>query len=358
MINSIIIKRYFLLLILALAIFSFDKDDYKKENIFLGIDSLTEGAGGTTYRDFFYKDSLPPKLGYVSIDYKSTKDYQVSVFMTENMKWLPPEMDYSSYPKKFSLDGKGVFTNKGKADRCAFNISNLHSYKKVGLYYLKQPEGGSFLLYASNIGVSSEKKKVFTKSKKFEIGYTEIETEVSDRFNIDSIFGKVVVFGLNFKNDSLKTNVVNTFAKGGVKLNDIVSLDKKFRRAWFKTLKPTTYILNAGMNDRKTIEPTIFKENLEGFINDLNYSVPKCKIILVEPSESKDYSETYMNSYRRIRQELSIKKKNVYYYSIPKSVGDYTFFDKNGMMLDKVHPNKKGNEAIGKSLYEFFLTIK
>ena len=62
----------------------------------MGIDSLTEGARGTTYSDFFYKDSMPPKPSYISIDYKSTKDVEIAVFMTENMKWFNPELAYSS----------------------------------------------------------------------------------------------------------------------------------------------------------------------------------------------------------------------------------------------------------------------
>ena len=33
------------------------------------------------------------------------------------------------------------------------------------------------------------------------------------------------------------------------------------------------------MNDRKTIKLDIFKENLNNFIEDLNYTVPKCKVI-------------------------------------------------------------------------------
>lgn len=109
---------------------------------------------------------MPPKPSYISIDYKSTKDVEIAVFMTENMKWFNPELAYSSQPKKYSLDGKGAFTNNGQGNRWVFNV-----------------------------------------------------------------------------------------------------------------LKPTTYILNAGMNDRKTIKLDIFKENLNNFIEDLNYTVPKCKVI-------------------------------------------------------------------------------
>ena len=40
---------------------------------------------------------------------------------------------------------------------------------------------------------------------------------------------------------------------GGVRLNEITKLDRNFRRQWFKILEPTTYVLNAGMNDRKFV---------------------------------------------------------------------------------------------------------
>jgi len=355
-------KTVFNFLIKGLVIFailSCNKNEIQRENIFLGIDSLTEGAGNTSYRDFFCKDTISTKLGYIPINYKSMKDLEISVFMTENMKWFAPDLEYTSYPKKFSLDGNGAFSNHAKGDdRCVFNISKLHSYKKLGLYYLKQPDGGNFILSASNKGIYSKKLKVNTQSSDFEIGYAEVETEISDRFNIDSVLGKVVVFGLNFKNAKLKTKVVNTFARGGQRLNEIASLDNSFRRKWFKILKPTTYILNAGMNDRRSIKPAIFELNLNDFIHDLNYGSPKCKIILVEPNESFDYMETHMPMYRQIRQEVSLNNKNVHYYSIPENIGDYEFFVKNEMMLDKVHPNLEGNKIIGESLYKFYEEIK
>ena len=344
--------------LIVFAILSCNKRVNEQENIFLGIDSLTEGAGNTSYRDYFIKDTVSSKLGYIPINYKSAEDVEISVFMTENMTWVKPELDYSAYPKKFSLDGKGAFTNNGKGDRCIFNISKSHSYKKVGVYYLQQPEGGSFILFTSNKGLSSNKLKVSTKSKNFKIGYAEIETEVADRFNIDSIFGKVALFGISFKNSTIKNDVVNTFAKGGTKLNEILKLDRNFRRQWFKILKPTTYILNAGMNDRKHIKPVIFEQNLKEFIDDLNYGAPKCKIILVEPNESNDYKDTFMPDYRKIRKQISKNNKNIFYYSIPERIGSYEYFVDEEMMIDNVHPNKKGNEIIGNSLYNFLKNIR
>lgn len=102
----------------------------------------------------------------------------------------------------------------------------------------------------------------------------------------------------------------------------------------------------------------MFKPNLNDFIEDINYGVTNCKIILVEPNESNDYAATYMREYRKIRKDLSNNYKNVFYYSIPKNIGVYSFFVDNQMMLDNVHPNKKGNEIIGRSLYEFLKNIK
>lgn len=57
--------------LIIFAILSCNKNDDKKENIFLGIDSLTEGARNTSYRDFFINDTVSLKQGYIPINYKS-----------------------------------------------------------------------------------------------------------------------------------------------------------------------------------------------------------------------------------------------------------------------------------------------
>lgn len=328
-----------------------------QETIFLDMDSLTEGAGGTSYRNYFCQDSLTESLGYIPIDFKSTENVGISVFMTENMKWFSPSIKYNVYPKKFSLDGKGIYSDKANNDKCGFNIQRIKDYNSIGLYYLKQPKGGSFKFLVSFKGAKTDSLEVNTISKKEEIGYVKISSNNSDRVFIENISGKVVFFGLYF-NPQQNTSIVNTFAKGGVKLNDIMSLDSSFRIEWFKILNPSAYIFNAGMNDRNTVIPDVFKKNLENFILDLNKGVPNCKVILVEPNEPHDFNETFLPEYRKIREEISKKHQNVFYYSIPESIGNFQYFVNNNLMLDDVHPNDKANKAMGKGLYSFYNNLK
>lgn len=323
------------------------------------MDSLTEGAGGTSYREFFCQDSLTESLGYIPIDYNSTKEVGISVYMTGNMKWFPSSLNHDAYPKKFSFDGKGVYSDIASNDKCGFNISKIKNYDEVGLYFLKQPNGGTFSFSLSLEGIKRDSLTVNTSAKYEEIGYVKMDNKKSDRIYIENVSGKIVLFGLYFKpQDKPGRTIVDTFAKGGTKLNDLSKLDKNFRKEWLKVLKPTTFVLNTGMNDRKTIKPAIFKKDLDNFISDIKHGAPKCKIILVEPNESNDYLSTHMSHYRKIRQNISQNTEKCFYYSIPKSIGNYNFFVKNAMMLDKVHPNKKGNEVIGNSLYEFLKKIK
>lgn len=328
----------------------------KREIIFLGIHPLTEGADGSSYRNYFYQDSLVNSPAYyVPINYKSTKDLTISVFMSNNMEWFPSDMKHDSYPKKFSFDGKGAFSDEADNDKCVFNISQVNNINRIGLFYLKQPNGGRFNLSVSHKGNTSEKASFDSNSATKTLGYAEINSENSDRFLIDGIFGKVVFFEINFKNQGSGKVTINTFAKGGTKLDDIMNLDDNFRKEWLEFFKPTTYILNAGMNDRKTIEPELFKKHLIDFISDLKSTVPDCKLILVEPNESEDFKKTFMIDYRKIRQDISETEKDIFYYSIPKSIGDYNYFVQNNMMADKVHPNDSGNKVIGEGLYDFYL---
>ncbi|MDO6489760.1 MAG: SGNH/GDSL hydrolase family protein [Cellulophaga sp.] len=352
------VLKYFVICFGLLINLSSDIDESRKtciqaNNIFLGIDSLTEGAGGSSYRDFFFLNSDLPRVGYLPINYADIKALGISSFVSKGMKWFSSDFTYGTFPKRLSVDGKGLFTNNGNNDKCILYISKLNYNRKIRLYYLKQPDGGTFKISVTRNKKDSKGYFINTESKSLGIGYVEIFSQNSSSLNVYNIYGKVALFGVYFKNESCQKDIVNSLAKGGVKMNDIANLDRDFRREWFRILKPTLYILNAGMNDRKTVKPRVFERNLKDYIADIGYGAPNCKIILVEPNESKDYLNTFMPKYREIRCHISMINSQVFYYSIPENIGDYSFFKNKNLMLDDQHPNKKGNIIVGKALFTF-----
>ena len=63
---------------------------------------------------------------------------------------------------------------------------------------------------------------------------------------------------------------------------------------------------------------------------------------------------TYAVGYRKIRENISTQNNHIYYFSIATQIGKYSYFIDSSMILDNVHPNRKGNEVIGKKLFSFF----
>ena len=131
-----------------------------------------------------------------------------------------------------------------------------------------------------------------------------------------------------------------------------MNLNSSFRQTWFGIFTPAVYLLNTGTNDRNTLSADDFETKLRSYCNDVIIGSPNTKLIIVEPNHPADYntSNAHLFTSRRIKVSNDL---NLDYLDLPKAVGNYNYFVSNQMMLDGVHPNEKGVNAIAKAQLEY-----
>lgn len=322
-----------------------------------GIDSLTNGAGGKSFRKFFdeeyktfYASSEP---GYIHIDYATSKDLNIGYRKSAGLKNMASEDDYSIDPVKYSISGRGIYgfnlTNE------SFTYNTKHKpFTKVRIYYLQRPDGGSFRYRFLN----NQKEYSILQSMKGVLAIKYIELDKLSKndsiINVFEINGNAAFYGawyLNGKDRKSVASVIN-IAKGGMTLNKILTLDSSFRQYWYSQFKPKLVLFNAGTNDRLKINGKTFKNLLDSYIDDILIASPKTNFIIVEPNQTGDYKTSYAKDYTIVREKIT-KERNLSLLDIPKLIGNYDFFIDNNLMLDGVHPNEEGFKLISKVTLDY-----
>lgn len=326
-----------------------------------GIDSLTNGANGKSFRRFFdkeYKDyHQNSELGFIHIDYETSQDLDIGYWKSSGLKNMASENDYSIDPVKYSISGRGIYGFNLLNEAFTYNIKNK-PFSKVRIYYLQRPDGGSFRYRFLN----TQKENSALQSMKGELGIKYIELNKTSKadsiINVFDINGNSAFYGVWYfnGNDRASTASVVNIAKGGMTLNKILTLDSSFRQYWYSQFKPELVLFNAGTNDRLKINEETFKNLLNEYIDDLLIASPKTNFIIVEPNQTADYKISYADDYTIVRKQIA-KEKKINLLDIPKLIGNYDYFVEHNLMSDGVHPNEKGFKLISEVTLEY-LKIK
>jgi len=318
-----------------------------------GIDSLTAGAGGENYREFFTPkwhgafDSA--EIGYVHFDNFTSADLGFSFNKSAGLDYMLDAADFSVAPIKYSLCGKGLYGTSMVDDYFTWNV-NKH-FDTVTFYYLQQPSGGTFKygfvsdddtlsIPVDTNGTLSIQKIVVTREVYQGTGIKFIE-----------INGDVSFFGAWFKIGDNSASVCD-ISKGGMLLEKQLQLDSPSRQYWYSEILPSVLILNAGTNDRTTVLPADFETDLTNYITDVQTGSPNTKVVIVEPNQTEDYVSSYADEYAVKRQDVATAK-GCEIIDIPAIIGDYAYFVANNLMLDTIHPNRAGFELIAGKTYNF-----
>jgi hypothetical protein len=351
-------KKYALIFISIISTVFWQSCKPETTNICIyGIDSLTNGVNGTSFRTFFdeqYKKAHQKfEPGYVHIDYATSQDLNIGYWKSSGLKNMTTANNYSIDPIKYSLSGRGIYGFNLSNEGFSYDI-NDNNFTKVRIYYLQRPDGGSFKYRFSN----RPKETSVSQSMKgnLEIKYVELNKTSEDNSNINAfeINGNAAFYGAWFFNgdDDISRASVLNIAKGGMSLNKIMTLDSTFRRYWYSQFKPKLLLFNAGTNDRNNVKGDAFKKLMGSYIDDVLAASPDTNFTIVEPSQTADYKTTYAHDYTIKRKELA-DEKNIGLLDIPTLIGDYDFFVKNKLMLDGVHPNEDGFKSISKVTLEY-----
>lgn len=319
-----------------------------------GIDSLTDGAGGFNYRSSFdvkYRGAFQEdsELGFAHLDFATSVDLGISFGKSSGLDYMTNEPDFTVSPVKYSLSGKGLFGTSMVEDSFTYG-ANKH-FDNITFYYLQQPGGGTFKYGFSNIS-PTEYPTVDTDGA-LSIQKIDVTRKKSDNttFKVSSINGDCAFYAVWFKIGDSSVSTCN-ISKGGMLLEKIMDLDSASRQYWYGELQPSCVLFNAGTNDRLTVSPTNFKTYLGNYIDEVLSGSPETKFVIVEPNQSSDYNSTFAVDYTSKRYELS-SEKDVDILDLTKKIGDYDYFNSNGLMLDGVHPNEDGFELISKETLQF-----
>ena len=198
-----------------------------------GIDSLTYGAGGKSFRTSFDKkyennyENFEP--GFIHIDYATSKDLNIGYRKSSGLKNMASEDDYSIDPIKYSIFGRGIYGFNLLNESFTYNIKNK-PFTKVRIYYLQRPDGGSFKYRFLN----KQKENAVLQSMKGELGIKYVELNKTSKadsiINAFEIKGSAAFYGAWYYNDDVSAASLLNIAKGGMTLSKILTLDSSFRK--------------------------------------------------------------------------------------------------------------------------------
>jgi hypothetical protein len=312
-----------------------------------GIDSLTDGASGNSFREEFQKvhTQLNDKveIGYVHLDYSSSKAQKIGFYKSSGFQEMARAESFSIAPIKYSISGKGIYGFDLKNEGFSYN-TKTRSFDTARIYYLQQPDGGSFSYRLGNQEKNGSKK--IDMSGKEDIKWIEVSnTDSSNRLIIvNKVNGNAAFFGIQYYSINSTVSYCN-ISKGGMKLAKIMKLDSEYRKKWFGILQPKTLLLNAGTNDRIDTNVQQFKKQLNQYITDVKSGSPDTKMILIEPNQPEDYLTTNAIYFEKARK-ITATKHQLQLIDIPKTIGNHQFFVDNKLMTDAIHPNKGGFKRI------------
>ena len=132
-----------------------DKSLFKETTkmVFIG-DSLTERRYGDSYVNYLihevsklYKNNIV--LGYIPLEYYRTKEDGARLGLSSSKlkrMWRESTNKFWKTPYAYSPDGKGIYIKNSSMTPKMINVSfsKNKSYDMIRIYYMKQPNGGSF----------------------------------------------------------------------------------------------------------------------------------------------------------------------------------------------------------------------
>lgn len=258
------------------------------------------------------------------------------------------------YPRTYSLSGDALYGDE------LVNATMRHlpmvtsgvqmAWKKARLYYLAQPDGGTFeFRQYSASGTKGDIVSVNTRNDSYQIKYAEImvNPDVSQAYTeVLNGNGKLCLFLLEYINSDSDFISFNG-GQGGSSAQDWNRLNKETQRQWMNHLRFDTYIYNAGTNDRYSRTENDLKEDLTGHLRNIASADNAPHIIVVVPTQTKDYGNTHAKDYPPVYSAVA-EDNGFGFISMPLCLGDYATCSKRfGMLADGIHPSRAAHRAFG-----------
>lgn len=323
-------------------------------HIVCGMDSLTDGSGGTATNPYVYsmRKSLKnlfgdggPGVQFFDGESATSEALPVlPVLVTDTgfnyLHTLATTLGWGLYPQAYSLSGQGItFSAATGVGSYTWDPGNASPFTKVRIIYLQKPTGGTF-----NCGFTQAEKNTWQSvntAGPLSLQYVEFSVINNlTSITMDTITGDVTLFAGWFFNNrsgiciSKAAHTVDGFA-------DHIQLDATFRSLWMAMLRPDYYILNAGVNDRNAIAAATYQTYIHQWISDVKRGFVNIGIQLMNPMQTSDYITSQLPLYKEALIAEAISNNCGYQDSV-NAIGTYAVANANGLMLDGIHTTDSG----------------
>lgn len=330
-------------------------------NIFAGVDSLTDGAGGNSGRFGdsyinFVENSLRKKygdagVGWVAFDNRSTSREGMSFNRSANLSYIRTLPDKSIYPSIYSLDFGGLHSDSaviGDYGLMGFAGDLSRDWDTCRIYYLQQPGGAT-------IEVKQDGTSPVTVDTSGILSLQSISIQADKgassqvRFDVTSA-GACTVFGCYFTNDVTSGVIISRVAYGGFQTAWFAGLDSNFQTQWLSELNPTHYFFNGGRNDiSEPYTAQEFRDNADTYMSRFPSTTEK---LIFSPHESSTDINGVMDGYRSVMSKYAMDNR-LGYIDNSKVLGSYENATSRGWMLDETHASATGNELIAANALKY-----
>lgn len=312
----------------------------KNAVIWMGIDSLTAGAGGVSYNVPFEKFARGVSGWggrWIPFEPNQTFGEMVDGFKTGQTD-IRSTLDRSDIRRAMSLDGKGAYSDS-VGTRFTYELIPNFNWSEVDIYYLNQPSGGTLTVdYPTDGGTPTIDTSgtysigVITVKQSKKAGQaTSGSASHNIRLNNLVLDGPVCIYGAVFRSGDGGPIFINA-ATGGQKTSEFTEYDGATQSAWFDLLGVTHAIMNAGTNDRATSTPSEFETDLRELCGRFDSKVEQ---YIVNPNETDGGVSPFVSVYTDVASDFGTL------IDLPSLFGDYASNNSAGRMLDGTHPNEQ-----------------
>lgn len=308
-----------------------------KRLILCGVDSLTDGAGSSTWRTSFMA-AVRASRGYGGPGYNPFRNAGEYTAFSHSSGVVEVTIDDGLYGQ-YALGGSGQYVASG-AGADTFSWTPSGDWDTAVIYYLVQPGGGTFTILPSPGVASTSVNTVGTLA----LGSVTIKN-VEGGLTFGSITGNVCIFGANFlKNNSYP--VFGNLGVGGVKLSSWAGQNAAFIQSFIAALTPSDFFIDAGMNDRLTRTAAQHLTDLTTVVTNIQTGYASCRVALITSNEPSDAASSNWGAY--VAQKIAVANtKDCDYFDTRNALGTYAQANANSFMTDAIHPNATGNKIKG-----------
>ena len=305
-------------------------------HIMAGMDSLTNGAGGSCWTNYF-RDKAFAQLGCGGLGYIGLDNNTIVEFGSWGTS--APSIYGNETYEKYSLDRKGVILPIGGS--LNLNFTNK-DYDNCKIIYLKHPNGGKF--DCKYIVAGATVYTVDTHGDDYDLGTFDLNGNsagANGKIVINNVTdNEVIIFGV-FCTSNKGGLIFTKLGKGGERFKLHANLDATFREKWLDILKPDYFLFNGGTNDEKEVQADEYKTLVEKYL--AAFIKKDVKVTCISPNNMDNL--TYLPSYAPVLKEFA-KNNKCSYVNHGNILGIYEDASARGLQLDGCHPNNFGNEIL------------